>query len=104
MKIKNSYLLVNVVIPVEVGGFKSSIEVQISKSSRDSRECPVDMDWMDYVGVPAFMGVEISDLKKFREFFEGMGLNLNSEIRKQYEAILTKDVVCGIIDDALLSF
>ena len=101
MEIRNSCLLVSVVIPVEVGGFKAFIEVQISKSSE---EWPVDMDWMDYAGVPTFMGVEISDLKKFRGFFESMGLNLNSEIQKQYEAILTKDVVCGIIDDALLSF
>jgi hypothetical protein len=101
MKIKNSCLLVNVVIPVEVGEFKSSIEILISKGTIGDS---VDMDWVDYIGVPTFMGVEISDLKKFREFFEGMGLNLNSEIRKQYEAILTKDVVCGLIDDALLSF
>ena len=98
MKITHSCLLVTVVVPVEVGGFKASVEVQVCKGSNSPS---FDLAWVDYEGTPTFMGVEISDLRRFEEFFKSMGLNLNSEVEKQYRAILTEDVMKGIIGDGI---
>ena len=98
MKITNKLLMVNVELPVKVGGLECTAEFQVCRNlgSQDEED---DFDFIDVTNI-SYLGVPIKghdNWNKFYKFHMEMGINWNEAIEN--EAMKSKQDIIDLVNE-----
>lgn len=97
MKVKSVVIFMTVSIPIEIGGLKANVDVQLSGVEGSIP----DVEWTDITDLE-FHGIPVKSYNKVKEFFNSMGINIGIQIQKQVDMILTEDVVLGALNSVIV--
>jgi len=79
---------------IEIGQIKLNAEVQIA-SHEDGSDC--DFDLLDYDEI-TYMNMKVENIDELFKFHKTLVINLQSEIQKAIDKLLTDEVVNDIIN------
>lgn len=94
IKVKSIYTIVKVEIPVTLGDISLNAEVMIHCGG-DINKC----DWgiTDYNDV-TLKGVKVTDVKKLKDFYKEMGIDINKSVNEIIGKQLTMDTMAYLIN------
>lgn len=94
IKVKSVYTMITVNIPITLGDVSLNVETMIHCGGNINK---CDWDVADYHDV-TLKGVKVTDVKKLRDFYKEMGIDLDESINEIIESKLTRDTMAYLVD------
>lgn len=101
VKVIEKYFMLTVSIPVKLGDVELDAEWMIHVGEKDFKEqLDLDSDFSDIYNVK-LRGIDVTDFRKLKEMYKGFGIDLDKEIIKECDKILTKETKLKLVNSAV---
>jgi len=92
IKVESKVIMLNLSSEVQVGSLKATLIAQVIV-------CEGKIDCIEFMDIenPTYMGMEISDWKKFVNMNKEWGMDYNKVLDEKFEEIFTEEVVKNYI-------
>jgi hypothetical protein len=98
-KVSSVWVRVAVEVPIEVGSLSCNVIAGLNSDLVSG----VDIDWDDIDDIK-FDGIEVSDWKKLREFYKGMGIDIMGVLSNKLKETITIEKAKEIINTQIYKY